>query len=42
MGCCAVCDCKLGILEMNVINLAANYSAVYEGWSNGRAVYTIL
>ena len=29
-------------LEMNVINLAANYSAVYEGWSNGRAVYTIL
>lgn len=29
-------------LEMNVINLASNYSAVYEGWSNGRAVYTIL
>lgn len=29
-------------LEMNVINLAANYSAVYEGWSGGKAVYTIL
>lgn len=29
-------------LEMNVINLASNYSAVYEGWSNGKAVYTIL
>ncbi|MDO5406796.1 MAG: hypothetical protein Q4F28_05645 [Eubacteriales bacterium] len=29
-------------LEMNVINLASNYSAVYDGWSNGRAVYTIL
>ena len=29
-------------LEMNVINLAANYSAVYEGWSAGKAVYSIL
>ncbi len=29
-------------LEMNVINLASNYSAVYDGWANGRAVYTIL
>lgn len=29
-------------LEMNVINLAANYSAVYDGWANGKAVYTIL
>lgn len=29
-------------LEMNVINLASNYSAVYEGWSGGKAVYTIL
>lgn len=29
-------------LEMNVINLASNYSAVYDGWSNGKAVYTIL
>jgi hypothetical protein len=29
-------------LELNVINLASNYSAVYDGWSNGRAVYTIL
>ncbi len=29
-------------LELNVLNLAANYSAVYEGWANGKAVYTIL
>lgn len=29
-------------LEMNVINLASNYSAVYEGWSAGKAVYSIL
>lgn len=29
-------------LEMNVINLASNYSAVYEGWSSGKAVYSIL
>lgn len=29
-------------LQMNVINLAANYSAVYEGWSTGKAVYSIL
>jgi len=29
-------------LEMNVVNLAANYSAVYEGWSAGKAVYSIL
>lgn len=29
-------------LEMNVINLASNYSAVYDGWANGKAVYTIL
>ena len=29
-------------LEMNVINLAANYSSVADGWSNGKAVYTIL
>lgn len=29
-------------LEMNVINLAANYSQVYEGWSAGKAVYSIL
>lgn len=29
-------------LEMNVINLASNYSAVYEGWSTGKAVYSIL
>lgn len=29
-------------LEMNVVNLASNYSAVYEGWSKGKAVYSIL
>lgn len=29
-------------LEMNVINLAANYSSVLEGWSLGKAVYSIL
>ncbi|WP_243270488.1 hypothetical protein [Hungatella hominis] len=29
-------------LEMNAINLAGNYSAVYDGWANGKAVYTIL
>lgn len=29
-------------LEMNVLNLASNYSAVYDGWANGKAVYTIL
>ncbi len=29
-------------LEMNVINLASNYSAVYEGWAAGKAVYSIL
>lgn len=29
-------------LEMNVINLASNYSSVYEGWSAGKAVYSIL
>lgn len=29
-------------LEMNAVNLAGNYSAVYEGWENGKAVYTIL
>lgn len=29
-------------LEMNVINLAGNYSAIREGWENGKAVYTIL
>lgn len=29
-------------LELNVLNLAANYSEVYEGWANGKAVYTIL
>lgn len=29
-------------LEMNVINLASNYSAVYEGWAGGKAVYSIL
>lgn len=29
-------------LEMNVINLASNYSAVYEGWASGKAVYSIL
>ena len=29
-------------LELNVLNLAANYSAVYEGWVSGKAVYTIL
>lgn len=29
-------------LEMNVLNLASNYSAVYDGWSSGKAVYTIL
>lgn len=29
-------------LEMNVINLASNYSAVYDGWADGKAVYTIL
>lgn len=29
-------------LEMNVINLAANYSAVYEGWAAKKAVYSIL
>ena len=29
-------------LELNVINLAANYSEVYEGWANGKAIYTIL
>lgn len=27
---------------MNVINLASNYSAVYDGWASGKAVYTIL
>ena len=29
-------------LAMNVINLASNYSAVYDGWASGKAVYTIL
>lgn len=29
-------------LQMNVVNLASNYSAVYEGWSTGKAVYSIL
>ena len=29
-------------LEMNVINLASNYTAVYDGWSSGKAVYSIL
>lgn len=29
-------------LEMNAINLAGNYSAVYDGWANGKAVYTIM
>jgi len=29
-------------LEMNVVNLASNYSAVADGWANGKAVYTIL
>lgn len=29
-------------LEMNVINLASNYSAVYDGWAGGKAVYSIL
>lgn len=29
-------------LEINVINLASNYSAVYEGWTLGKAVYSIL
>lgn len=29
-------------LEMNVVNLASNYSAVYEGWAAGKAVYSIL
>lgn len=29
-------------LAMNVVNLAANYSAVYDGWAEGKAVYTIL
>lgn len=29
-------------LELNVLNLASNYSQVYEGWANGKAVYTIL
>lgn len=29
-------------LEMNVVNLAANYSDVYDGWAAGKAVYTIL
>lgn len=29
-------------LEMNVINLASNYSAVHEGWAAGKAVYSIL
>lgn len=29
-------------LELNVLNLAANYSEVYEGWANGKAVYTML
>jgi hypothetical protein len=29
-------------LELNVLNLASNYSEVYEGWKNGKAIYTIL
>lgn len=29
-------------LEMNAVNLAGNYSAVFDGWKNGKAVYTIL
>ncbi|MDD3253384.1 MAG: hypothetical protein PHV18_12585 [Lachnospiraceae bacterium] len=29
-------------LEMTVVNLAANYSQVMEGWKAGKAVYTIL
>lgn len=29
-------------LEMNVINLASNYSVVYDGWVNHKAVYTIM
>lgn len=29
-------------LEMNVVNLASNYSAVYDGWVEGKAVYSIL
>lgn len=29
-------------LEMNVINLASNYSDVYAGWSSGKAIYSIL
>ena len=27
---------------MNAVNLAGNYSAVYDGWANGKAVYIIL
>ncbi len=29
-------------LQITVVNLAANYSQVYEGWAAGKAVYTIL
>lgn len=29
-------------LEMNVINLASNYSEIYQGWLEGKAIYTIL
>ncbi len=29
-------------LEMNVVNLASNYSDIYEGWANGKAVYVLL
>lgn len=29
-------------LEMSVVNLAANYSPIYEGWAAGKAVYSIL
>ena len=29
-------------LELSVINLAANYSAIYSAWGEGKAVYSIL
>lgn len=29
-------------LEMSVVNLASNYSAIYDGWKNGVAVYSIM
>lgn len=31
-----------GFLEMNVINLASNYTVVHDGWAAGKAVYTIM